>query len=370
MNKVSKSTEKIIAFGFGVAFIATILVLAVKFPNPTAYQYTVFRTVLALAAGGAASMFPGFLQVEVNRWIRAGGALAVFVLVYFYTPATLAVDKLSSISQVAGPGSTQIGNNSGTIILSGGEEAAKANLPVDISGTWDENKAREMTLGKLKNDQEWEGNKNVEHVLLRSSDLLYKDHQSKILSYSSAADGGCHACIPYLSFFEFEKRSHGWKLINSDIAAFQKGSYGSFDASGLSLQVIADNVFGAFITDCDMHQGEGECSLEIYARIGDSFKSLLSMKISEEDGNSKEDKGWKSFITMLPVPTGLYNLLVERKGNRGAKDLKLIDPLLDTSTDPDANDSDLQVADSKGNIRPKDVYKFDGNAYVRSDVYQ
>jgi hypothetical protein len=81
--------QQITAFTFGVIFVTALLVLAVKFPEPTSFQYMVFRIVLALAAGGVGAMIPGFLKVEVKPGIRAGGALAVFVVVFFFNPAKL-----------------------------------------------------------------------------------------------------------------------------------------------------------------------------------------------------------------------------------------------------------------------------------------
>jgi hypothetical protein len=86
---MSKANEKILAFGFGVVFIVILLLIAIFFPNPTDFQYTVFRIVLALAAGGVAAMIPGFLRVDVSNYIRAGGALGVFVIIYFFSPAAL-----------------------------------------------------------------------------------------------------------------------------------------------------------------------------------------------------------------------------------------------------------------------------------------
>ena len=63
---------------FGIVFIVTILVLAVKFPQPTPMMYTAFRVVLALAAAGVAAMIPGFIYVNISEWLRTGGAMAVF----------------------------------------------------------------------------------------------------------------------------------------------------------------------------------------------------------------------------------------------------------------------------------------------------
>src|SRR5207302_5923870 len=71
---------------------AAMLVLAIAFPQPTAFQYEMFRIVLAVACGGVAAVIPGFLAVSMDKMgiaIRAGGALAVFLLVYFFNPAQL-----------------------------------------------------------------------------------------------------------------------------------------------------------------------------------------------------------------------------------------------------------------------------------------
>ena len=92
----SLTSQIIIAFIFGVIFIIAMLALALKFPKPTSFQYSVFRTTFSLAAAGVAAMIPGFINLEVNPslglLIRAGGALAVFVIVFFFNPAQLKKD--------------------------------------------------------------------------------------------------------------------------------------------------------------------------------------------------------------------------------------------------------------------------------------
>jgi len=86
---MNKSTERLIALIFGVIFVGAILVIAIFIPSPTPFQYTVFRIVLAVAAGGFVSMTPGFIEAKVGSLVRGGGALAVFVVVYFYAPAAI-----------------------------------------------------------------------------------------------------------------------------------------------------------------------------------------------------------------------------------------------------------------------------------------
>jgi hypothetical protein len=86
---MDKRQQQILAYTFGVAFLLIMLAIAIFLPKPSRFQFFVFRVVLALAAAGTAAMIPGFLQVQVSKFLRAGGALAVFALVYLYNPASL-----------------------------------------------------------------------------------------------------------------------------------------------------------------------------------------------------------------------------------------------------------------------------------------
>jgi hypothetical protein len=93
--EASGNRDKYFGFGFGVVFIVAILVLAIQFPNPTPFQYLVFRVVLSLAAAGIGGVLSGFLTVVFSHakkpWLQAGGALAVFIVVYMLNPAKLVV---------------------------------------------------------------------------------------------------------------------------------------------------------------------------------------------------------------------------------------------------------------------------------------
>jgi len=94
---MDKKTQTIVSFSFGVIFVIVLLIIAFTTPDPTDFQYTIFRIVLALAAGGVVAAFPGFIEVTLGKWLRSGGALAVFVLVYFYAPA--AVSPQTAVEQ-------------------------------------------------------------------------------------------------------------------------------------------------------------------------------------------------------------------------------------------------------------------------------
>jgi hypothetical protein len=129
---MTKKMERLAVFVFGVVFVVVMLVLAVAIPSPTATQYDTFKIVLALAAAGVAAFIPGFLDVTVPGWIRAGGALAVFVLVFTKSPANLVVTGPLAISM----GSAT--SNSGAVVLDlgrviAGQEVAAVLLVHNLS---------------------------------------------------------------------------------------------------------------------------------------------------------------------------------------------------------------------------------------------
>jgi hypothetical protein len=49
----------------------------------------IYRLVLALAAAGIGAVIPGMIDVDIHPAIRAGGAIALFVIVYWFKPADL-----------------------------------------------------------------------------------------------------------------------------------------------------------------------------------------------------------------------------------------------------------------------------------------
>lgn len=93
-NRASHRTEQFFAYGFGVVFVVVLLVIAFFTPNPSPFQFVVYKVVLALAAAGVAAMIPGFIQFNIPTVVRAGGALAVFAIVFFKNPASLVTQKV------------------------------------------------------------------------------------------------------------------------------------------------------------------------------------------------------------------------------------------------------------------------------------
>jgi hypothetical protein len=83
------TTQTIVLLVISVVFLTTMLILIIRFPNPTQSQFFVFRVTLALAAAGIGAIIPGYLGAEGKQneiLFRAGGAILLFVLVYLVDP--------------------------------------------------------------------------------------------------------------------------------------------------------------------------------------------------------------------------------------------------------------------------------------------
>ena len=94
--------QRITAVAFGTSFVVVLLIIAIFIPSPTTFQIFVFRVVLSLAAGGVGAIIPGFINVQFKNWLRAGGALALFVLVYQVNPPAL-ISETSETSESSEP---------------------------------------------------------------------------------------------------------------------------------------------------------------------------------------------------------------------------------------------------------------------------
>jgi hypothetical protein len=126
--------DKFLAFAFGVVFLATILWLAFHNGDMTAPQFEILRSVLAIAGGGATAVIPGFLDInlrsEKKLALRAGGALAVFVILYFWSPAHWATPHEKTGSSINAPNgiAAETINNS-TITVDNGPTSEAGSAP-------------------------------------------------------------------------------------------------------------------------------------------------------------------------------------------------------------------------------------------------
>ncbi|XOV68955.1 MAG: hypothetical protein ACFHU9_07170 [Fluviicola sp.] len=86
--KFTFSKQFIIAGIIGVLFVVTLLIIAFTIECPTEFQNQIFKIIMALSAGAFAVMIPGAISINYKGVVSASGAIAVFVMVYFFSPST------------------------------------------------------------------------------------------------------------------------------------------------------------------------------------------------------------------------------------------------------------------------------------------
>jgi hypothetical protein len=86
--------EKITLFVFGTFFFIVLLAVAWLDRHPSNSSWYIYIWVLAMAAGGVTALLPGAINVNLNPGIRAGGAIAVAVLVFYFGKDTPTNDTI------------------------------------------------------------------------------------------------------------------------------------------------------------------------------------------------------------------------------------------------------------------------------------
>jgi hypothetical protein len=110
----------VLAFVFGCVCVAVILALAFMGSSLDDRRFEILRIVLALAGGGVGGVIPGSLDLKMKagaKWaLRAGGGLAVFIVLYFWSPAHWVASQPGSVNQhTSGANSPAINGNGNTI---------------------------------------------------------------------------------------------------------------------------------------------------------------------------------------------------------------------------------------------------------------
>jgi hypothetical protein len=116
--------DRLFAMLAALAVVGVVLFLVVRNePIADPRLFFILRVVLSFGAATLGATIPGFLDIKWARGgmaIRAGGALALFVVTYVYTPdlAPAAGEGGTSITQSStGNASPPIVNNSGSVTI-------------------------------------------------------------------------------------------------------------------------------------------------------------------------------------------------------------------------------------------------------------
>jgi hypothetical protein len=103
-NRNKAAASRISSWSFIASGILVLMVfLAVLFDKcPSPGQLLVYRIMLSIGAAGLAAALPGFIELKINGLVTAGGAMAIFYVVYSIEPAAMVVnDHCLSFTVVA-----------------------------------------------------------------------------------------------------------------------------------------------------------------------------------------------------------------------------------------------------------------------------
>src|SRR5271156_5704689 len=124
---MSRNNQTPTGFGFeraaatlaGLVVIALAVFLLVRNePIADPKLFFILRVIISFSAAVLGATIPGFLDVKWSGGgmaIRAGGALALFVLTFIFTPNLVTNDHVSIRQESHGPLSPPIANNTGNI---------------------------------------------------------------------------------------------------------------------------------------------------------------------------------------------------------------------------------------------------------------
>jgi len=120
----TRRLEMGLAFLFGCVALGIVLWLSFRGQSLSDQQFEILRIVLALAGGGVGAVIPGFLDLTVKAStelaLRAGGALAVFAVLYFWSPAHWQPSPGTVTQHTQGPQSPAQNGNGNIAIYNGG----------------------------------------------------------------------------------------------------------------------------------------------------------------------------------------------------------------------------------------------------------
>lgn len=279
--------------------------------------------------------------LEIFSWV-AGiasailGVVALFASISLQKPETPKKPELG-ISQQAGDNSpsTFIGSVTGNVTFYPQPSIQNTNsndTETTISGRYSSEKAwsiaykivKEYTranLGLICNDAK---SCNPIHKKVGEYNLIYPNKESIILITASIdATMICHACMPKISVFEFEKTERKWILIQHDIMAFEWGSWGEMDSSHVKTQVIGTTAFGIFF-DIGYTSDSSQGAAAVWTKLSDEYRKILHIPNHYDDTGAfyTSESKWIAKISSKQTNAGLFDLIVFSEGTINNKKFK------------------------------------------------
>ncbi|EIY4993520.1 hypothetical protein ML021_003096 [Klebsiella quasipneumoniae] len=83
--------NKYITLGIGAVLVILSFAFAMLMDNPSQFKIFIIRSTFAVGCAALASFVPGWINVNVKGYIKAGGAIAIILIFYFFNPPAMLI---------------------------------------------------------------------------------------------------------------------------------------------------------------------------------------------------------------------------------------------------------------------------------------
>lgn len=83
--------NKYITLAIGLVLVFLSFAFAMFMDNPSQFKIFIIRSTFAVGCAALASFVPGWINVNVKGYIKAGGAIAIILIFYFFNPPAMLI---------------------------------------------------------------------------------------------------------------------------------------------------------------------------------------------------------------------------------------------------------------------------------------
>ncbi len=219
------------------------------------------------------------------------------------------------------------------VIKSKVKQNAQLNKPHFASlNEWNEVKAKTMVLDLLQKHgngpeygYETDADEIMEHDVLSFYAVPFGENDKMIAIASSIPKGhNCHACLPALSVFEFEKTGEAWHIEKKYIDCIKLGNWG-VPPSDIEILSIGYNTFGVVIKDGYSSNGKFEVTMSILTPIAGKMVEVFSVMVKNDDSavDGVAHNSWTSQVNFSREGRIFYDIFLHQAGVRDDKQFEV-----------------------------------------------
>lgn len=83
--------SKYVTLGIGCVLVIASFICAMIIDDPSQFKIFIIRSTFAVGCAALASFIPGWVKVNINGFVKAGGAIAIILIFYFFNPPAMLI---------------------------------------------------------------------------------------------------------------------------------------------------------------------------------------------------------------------------------------------------------------------------------------